>query len=84
MEDDLSKGSIIKHTCPWHDKLITLWTLNRQAKIFLRILTMVKFNIQNSHVWRFFMEIYYYQLSWKVRILLVTEYKLLKSETTHF
>ena len=27
-----------KHTCSWHDKLIVLWILNRQAKIFLRML----------------------------------------------
>ena len=33
----LSKRSLIKHVCLWHDKLIVLWTLNRQAKIFLRI-----------------------------------------------
>ena len=34
----LSKRSLIKHTCSWRDKLIALWTLNRQVKIFLRIL----------------------------------------------
>ena len=32
-----SKRSLIKHTCTWREKLIVLWTLNRQAKIFLRI-----------------------------------------------
>ena len=37
-EKYLSKRSQIKHTCSWRDKLIALWTLNRQAKIFLRIL----------------------------------------------
>ena len=26
-----------KHTCSWHDKLIILWILNRQAKISLCI-----------------------------------------------
>ena len=31
------KHSVIKHTCSWRDKLIVLWTLNRQAKIFSRI-----------------------------------------------
>ena len=31
-----SKRSLIKHNCSWRDKLIVLWTLNRQAKIFLR------------------------------------------------
>ena len=31
----LSKGSPLKHTCSWHDKLVVLWILNRQAKIFL-------------------------------------------------
>ena len=25
----------LKHTCSWHDKLIVLWILNRQAKISL-------------------------------------------------
>ena len=35
----LSKPSLIKHTCSWCDKLVVLWTLNRQAKIFLHILT---------------------------------------------
>ena len=29
---DLSKRSLIKHTCSWRDKPIVLWTLNRQAK----------------------------------------------------
>ena len=33
----LSKRSLIKHTCSWRDKLIVLWTLNRQAKTFLLI-----------------------------------------------
>ena len=28
--------SMFKHTCSWRDKLIVLWTLNRQAKICLR------------------------------------------------
>ena len=36
-EKYLSKHSLIKHTCSWCDKLIVLWRLNRQAKIFLRI-----------------------------------------------
>ena len=27
----------LKHTCSWCDKLIVLWTLNRQVQIFLRI-----------------------------------------------
>ena len=29
--------SLIKHTCSWRDKLVALWTLNRQAKMLLRI-----------------------------------------------
>ena len=33
----LSKSSLNKYTCSSCDKLIILWTLNRQAKIFLRI-----------------------------------------------
>ena len=33
----LSKRSLIKHTCSWYDKLIVLWILNRQAKVFLHI-----------------------------------------------
>ena len=40
-EKYLSKRSLIKHTCSWRDKLIVLWTLNRQAKIFLRISVIV-------------------------------------------
>ena len=36
-EKYLSKSSLIKHTSSWYDKLIVLWTLNRQAKNFLRI-----------------------------------------------
>ena len=36
-EKYLSKRSLIKHTCSWRDKLIVLWTLNGQAKIFLCI-----------------------------------------------
>ena len=31
----LLKRSLIKHTCSLRDKLLVLWTLNRQAKIFL-------------------------------------------------
>ena len=31
----LSKLSPLKHTCLWCDKLIVLWILNRQVKIFL-------------------------------------------------
>ena len=36
-EKYLSKRSLIKHTCSWRDKLIALWTLNRLAKMLLRI-----------------------------------------------
>ena len=36
-EKYLSKHSPLKHTCLWHDKLIILWILNRQAKISLSI-----------------------------------------------
>ena len=36
-EKYLQKRSLIKHTCSWCDKLNILWTLKRQAKIFLRI-----------------------------------------------
>ena len=35
-EKYLLKRSLIKHTCWWRDKLTVLWTLNKQAKIFLR------------------------------------------------
>ena len=35
MPDD-GRSSPLKHTCSWRDKLIVLWILNRQAKIFLR------------------------------------------------
>ena len=34
-EKYLSKYSPLKHACSWRDKLIVLWILNRQAKIFL-------------------------------------------------
>ena len=30
------KRSLIKRTCSWLNKLLVLWTLNRQAEIFLR------------------------------------------------
>ena len=36
-EKYLSKRNPLKHTCSCRDKLIVLWILNRQAKIFLRI-----------------------------------------------
>ena len=36
-EKYFSKRCLIKHTCSWRDKLVLLWTLNRQAKIFLGI-----------------------------------------------
>ena len=36
-EKYLSKRSPLKHTCSWPDKLIVLWILNRQAKIFFHI-----------------------------------------------
>ena len=36
-EKYLSKHSLIKQICLWCDKLIALWTLNRQVKIFLWI-----------------------------------------------
>ena len=36
-EKNLLKRSLIEHTSSWRNKLIILWTLNRQAKIFLRI-----------------------------------------------
>ena len=29
-----NKASLSRYTCEWRDKLIVLWTLNRQAKIF--------------------------------------------------
>ena len=32
----LEHTCLLKHTCSWLDKLIVLWILNRQAKIFLR------------------------------------------------
>ena len=40
----LSKPSLIKHNCSWCDKLIILWTPNRYAKIYLRMLTDEKFS----------------------------------------
>ena len=41
-EKYLSKRSLIKHTRSWHDKLIVLWTLNRQTKVFLRMKMLIK------------------------------------------
>ena len=35
-EKYLSKLIPLKHSCWWRDKLIVLWILNREAKIFLR------------------------------------------------
>ena len=35
-EKYLSKRIPLKHSCSWRDKLIVLWILNREAKIFLR------------------------------------------------
>ena len=56
-EKYLSKRSLIKHTCSWRDKLIVLWTLNRQAKIFLHI---QKFASQKTYTPLFFL---YYPLN---------------------
>ena len=54
----LSKHSLIKHTFSWRDKLITLWILNRQAKIFLRrLLIASKYSYKNSWI-----SIYWYLL----------------------
>ena len=44
-EKYLSKRSVIRHTCSWRDKLIVLWIMNRQTKIFLRI--------QNKDIWTY-------------------------------
>ena len=57
-EKYLSKRSPLKHTCSWHDKLIVLWILNRQAKkkdlYVYRILSFKIFNIYDSEVtWKF-------------------------------
>ena len=49
-EKYLSKRSLIKYTCSWRDKLIVLWTLNRQAKIFLHYFTYWKLQIYCSHL----------------------------------
>ena len=35
----LSKRSLIKHTCSWHDKLIIWWTLTEKWKYFTYIRT---------------------------------------------
>ena len=43
-EKYLSKRSLLKHTFSLRDKLIVLWILNRQAKMFLRI--------SNKVIWR--------------------------------
>ena len=41
-EKYLPKRSLINHICSWRDKLIVLWRLSRQAKIFLRIGTLAE------------------------------------------
>ena len=43
-EKYLQKRSLIKHTCSWRDKLIILWTLKRQAKIFFTYITYSTFS----------------------------------------
>ena len=48
-EKYLSKGSLAKHTCSWRDKLIVLWALNRQTKIFLRRLFDVLWNVHSIY-----------------------------------
>ena len=48
-EKYLSKGSLVKHTCSWRDKLIVLWALNRQTKIFLRRLFDVLWNVHSIY-----------------------------------
>ena len=48
-EKYLSKRSPFKHTCSWHDKLIVLWILNRQAKIFLHIVEPVEPVLKNIY-----------------------------------
>ena len=51
-EKYFSKRSLVKHTCSWRDKLMVLWTVNRQANIFLQMIC----NSQNCH--NFFMSIW--------------------------
>ena len=55
-EKYLSKRSPSKHTCSWRDNLIELWTVSRQAKIFLRISKMSVgsfYNQPNSQIGQF-------------------------------
>ena len=47
----LSKGSLIKHTCSWRVNLsMTWWTLIRQVKIFLHILSALSFKLKRNFV----------------------------------
>ena len=50
MGEYLSKRSLIKYICSWRDKVIVLWTLNRQLKIFLRINRSVTIHIRNLQI----------------------------------
>ena len=54
-EKYLSKRGIIKHTCSRRNKLIVLWTLNRQMKIFLRIRVN---NAFNNLLWKVFNKLF--------------------------
>ena len=66
----LSKRSLIKHTCSWRDKLTVLWTLKRQAKMFLRILVLLFFDYIGSDVvfLRYFLAFKLEVLYWRKRI----------------
>ena len=48
----LLKRSHIKLTCSWHEELIILWTLNRQAKIYLPIIIYFCFTYGEGKLWQ--------------------------------
>ena len=43
----LPKRSLIKRTCSWRDKFFVLWTLNNQAKKFLRTAYWIIRSVEN-------------------------------------
>ena len=70
-EKYLLKHSPIKHTGSWCDKLIVLWTLSRQAKIFLHIPFNQFFFLQKQSICSFVWDLYYWlQLYLLLAILL--------------
>ena len=49
-ENGVLKCRLIKHTCLWCDKLISLWTLNRQVKICEQPPSLVSLNFYKCYI----------------------------------